>query len=494
MPYFLVELKKLTKATTKSSLFLHEPNRRYSENFAAFGEATPLLEKPAEIPEGHTLRFLPTYAEIDTMRQRNYQRAQESPHQLPWEQVSEDGDPAPSWSRHLQDQWQMVSPQMQADGSVAYYQSWLHNWEDRPEVTTLGRLLHWFWDTIDAAYQSHMTQNYGKLTDALITKWTTIQPPRSPADVKFTNDEAEMLRVYRNGPSSCMVHPVEKYHSKGIHPLAVYAGSDLMVAYITKRNDDTKIQQRALVFPKKKVIGRVYGTGSLVPLLKQLGYREFDNKTHNFDGARLKKIFVPGTDNAQIVFPSIDLHHYVVERKDHLAIVHKWKSHPLVPEDQKKVAMQPYQPRATKNRAVWACSAAGMSGVVKYPIVHICATEGCKTVVNSKGQHCKKCLADRCTCVFCYKTQNFTQDEGFWLPELDTLGKIRTVRDIERSYNKGFYHGQTACQTCLTASRKKDYLRHGYVAIPFAVRKKQAIEHAAENADANAPVPPPDGQ
>jgi hypothetical protein len=115
----------------------------------------------------------------------------------------------------------------------------------------------------------------------------------------FATTREDMVRVYLDGPNSCMAHPVDHYQSAPVHPVEVYAAGDLQLAYLT--NSDQHITARALVWPEKLTVGRIYGDEvSLQAMLSELGYAMQDSST--LCGARLLKI--PHGDG--YVMPYID--------------------------------------------------------------------------------------------------------------------------------------------------------------------------------------------
>jgi hypothetical protein len=117
--------------------------------------------------------------------------------------------------------------------------------------------------------------------------------------LSFATTREDMVRVYLDGPSSCMSHPVSGYQSAPIHPVEVYAAGDLQLAYITTA--DQSITARALVWPAKMKTGRIYGDEvSLQAMLSELGYAMQDNGA--LYGARILKI--PHGDG--YVMPYID--------------------------------------------------------------------------------------------------------------------------------------------------------------------------------------------
>jgi hypothetical protein len=119
-------------------------------------------------------------------------------------------------------------------------------------------------------------------------------------EVMFATDPDKVEWVYRHGPSSCMSHHLDDYQSD-VHPVRVYAGPDLAVAYLER---DGRVTARSVVWPEKKLYTRIYGDETrLVPLLKDLGYRH----SESLDGARLLKIRCRGG----YVCPYVDSAEYV---------------------------------------------------------------------------------------------------------------------------------------------------------------------------------------
>jgi hypothetical protein len=104
-------------------------------------------------------------------------------------------------------------------------------------------------------------------------------------DGKFSlaTTEDDVIAVYRGGPHSCMSHDVDEYSTRGIHPVSVYAGSDLAVAYL---GDKRKASARCIVWPEKKFYTRVYGDTTLRVVLEKDGYQYTDS----VDGAKVRAI------------------------------------------------------------------------------------------------------------------------------------------------------------------------------------------------------------
>lgn len=105
--------------------------------------------------------------------------------------------------------------------------------------------------------------------------------------VQFATTAEEIVRVYRNGPNSCMSHQTSAYATDGTHPVAVYGNSDLQLAYLAGANGNNgrNIRARALVWPDKKIHSRIYGDTALRYLLEALGY-----KKDSLAGAKVRAI------------------------------------------------------------------------------------------------------------------------------------------------------------------------------------------------------------
>jgi len=124
----------------------------------------------------------------------------------------------------------------------------------------------------------------------------------APNPVKFavTADEIEIVYLAcRNKErlGSCMTYPAEHYESSD-HPVRVYGDSDLQLAYIL--DDENEVKARALVWPEKKLYGRLYGHFDLLAsMLQRLGYSSGD-----FHGAKIRRIVCDNT--GRLVLPYLD--------------------------------------------------------------------------------------------------------------------------------------------------------------------------------------------
>jgi hypothetical protein len=119
-----------------------------------------------------------------------------------------------------------------------------------------------------------------------------------------TIEDIDFVFEHDRGPNSCMTYTLDQYIN-GYLPARVYAcpGSDLQVAYIAVLDDEDKpyrVSARVVVWPEKKVYGRVYGEiQKIEPLLLAQGY-----KAGWFYGAKLPKI--PSGDRGAWYMPYLD--------------------------------------------------------------------------------------------------------------------------------------------------------------------------------------------
>lgn len=134
----------------------------------------------------------------------------------------------------------------------------------------------------------------------------------------WTEDEIEW--VYESGTireeeddngvcSSCMTRKYQKgqYASdflSPIHPVRVYAAGDLAIAYRCGKSGN--VAERGLVWPEKKIYGRIYSDGShrLKKLLDEEGFKPF--RTQDLNGARLKRVLFQMSGNDHFVIPHVD--------------------------------------------------------------------------------------------------------------------------------------------------------------------------------------------
>ena len=127
-------------------------------------------------------------------------------------------------------------------------------------------------------------------------------PPPDQGPLVFSTD---FVSVYSNGPGSCM---------KGHECVRVYDAGDLQIAHVGQIS-------RALVWPDRKIFGRVYSVNhdaeqDLVYKLRNLGYNSLDESEVGFHGARILKIPESGT----FVMPYMDRGYGVKDAGDHFVM------------------------------------------------------------------------------------------------------------------------------------------------------------------------------
>lgn len=169
---------------------------------------------------------------------------------------------------------------------VAFCESVVAGVEDKMVVTNPGRYLERFYSETLSAKE--------------IAVWAA--KADSEAELCFATTEADIEYVYtESGISSCMNYKADNpCFPLGIHPTRAYASGDLQLAYLKRRN---KIVARALVWPDKLVVGRIYGDEErLKTRLQAEGYTYKASDPTVFHGAKLLRIEVEGV----VVLPYLD--------------------------------------------------------------------------------------------------------------------------------------------------------------------------------------------
>ena len=119
--------------------------------------------------------------------------------------------------------------------------------------------------------------------------------PTSDDILTFTEDADEMVRLYEEGPDSCMMG---KGWDTARHPVRVYAGGGLALAALTSVSG--AVIGRALCWPAKQAFGRVYPTpntseqhnhyNELMSRLKAKGWTSITENNSVFEGALLRQL------------------------------------------------------------------------------------------------------------------------------------------------------------------------------------------------------------
>lgn len=175
---------------------------------------------------------------------------------------------------------------------VSYTPSEKHGREDRQVRTTLGRYL--------TRYQEQLGLSDTRL-NRISREWSALS--QAP-NIVITNDEDEIVHIYRYGPSSCM--------SSGKvdnDPVRVYAGPDTAVAAWVVGSSVMKAEKilaRSVVVPEDKKYVRAYSDDAEVrrkfeQALEDMGYSHDMEALH---GKRLKLIGSRWGDS--VVCPYVD--------------------------------------------------------------------------------------------------------------------------------------------------------------------------------------------
>jgi hypothetical protein len=111
-------------------------------------------------------------------------------------------------------------------------------------------------------------------------------------ELKWARTPEEIEHVYsmESGFDSCMQVLSHEWHEDIGHPTRVYGAGDLAIAYVA---GGSVLLARALVWPEKKKVGRVYGDAALLRrLLKDAGIpTNSNNESYDFmEGARILKV------------------------------------------------------------------------------------------------------------------------------------------------------------------------------------------------------------
>mgnify|MGYP007027638279 FL=1 len=110
----------------------------------------------------------------------------------------------------------------------------------------------------------------------------------------------DIVKVYQNGPNSCMAHELSYYSSSPFYPVEVYESPDVGVAYIEDKVKDRYVARAVLDMVGKKY-AVIYGNAeALRPELEALGCEQDSDGIY---GCRLKKLL---SSSGNDVMPYID--------------------------------------------------------------------------------------------------------------------------------------------------------------------------------------------
>lgn len=147
----------------------------------------------------------------------------------------------------------------------------------------------------------YLAKYFPAMDEKQIKHWIGKLVERENACFHIAETADEIERVYLNGPRSCMSHAERDYHTRGIHPVRAYAGAGLALAYMERRG---KITARAVIWPERKIYGRIFGDADRFQnLLQSNGF-----VSGYFDGAHLTAIRRPRSEHMDFIVPYIDYH------------------------------------------------------------------------------------------------------------------------------------------------------------------------------------------
>ncbi len=119
-------------------------------------------------------------------------------------------------------------------------------------------------------------------------------------EIQWSDSPEDALRVYTEGPNSCM--STAKFEGKGKPPTYLYHSRNVRIAYIQDVNDPDRITARAVCNIEKKTFARSYGDIVLIEkLLKEDGY----TKAESLAGAELPLVWANKAEK-KIVMPYLD--------------------------------------------------------------------------------------------------------------------------------------------------------------------------------------------
>jgi hypothetical protein len=173
-------------------------------------------------------------------------------------------------------------------------------------------------------YISRFHETNGKMDDSERRRLIATIDPSD--EVHFATTPEDIEYVYRNGPESCMDGKdgnVRNFCSLPMWPTSPYGAGDLAVAYT--KNRQGRIQSRAVCWPEKKLLGRIFGDyDRMLKVMVAEGYdyiRDDNRAVGNrkagvFIGAKLLKV-PTGKKDDQFVVPYFDDIKVAIDMGDH---------------------------------------------------------------------------------------------------------------------------------------------------------------------------------
>jgi hypothetical protein len=215
----------------------------------------------------------------------------------------------------------------QEHGMISYTKSLDHGRRGIQTRTKPGRYLTTYFDHV---------LSEGEIRN--LVQWQNAKQLKSEYDdaekypLLIAMDGGGIATAYRDGPASCMGGRHFEFEK---HPTRAYAAGDLGIAYFRDTNTN-KVVARALVWPAKKIMGRVYPTvenwehdgfksrseaercnNALLTRLQGEGYRPaLSDKSGSFNGAKLARVLFDRDNNAYML-PFLDWGYGIVDKDTH---------------------------------------------------------------------------------------------------------------------------------------------------------------------------------
>ncbi len=265
------------------------PQSAYREDFPSFTtRADAFAFMRDSLPDGqktHAIAFVASYDELSQWKAREMDRFHTGHYiQVPWK----DCEPY-TYRLHF------AHLSVDKPGMVAYTADAEAGIADKQTRVTPGRYFERFYGPSSAFSDTFTREQIAQFVAMVTGSFAAVSIARSVADIR---------KVYRNGPSSCMggspAHTNQYWQEAdldGHMPVEVYAEpSDLAVAYFGPID---KPSQRCIVWPTKKTYYRIYGTGPLETLLQKDGYYRGDYP----ECARIRRIDL---SNGGVLIPYVD--------------------------------------------------------------------------------------------------------------------------------------------------------------------------------------------
>lgn len=242
-------------------------------------------------PKSYAVTFLPTQAESNDWRRREAGRFETAEYIHPPWHAAGYRSPYPLHYAHLS----VADP-----SQIAFTKSPEHGVKNIQTRMRPGRYF-------EAYPEFRLT--FG---EKALAEWVAACAALS-SELKFASTADDIEQAYLVGPPSCMAHPLDEFESD-CHPVRVYGGSDLQLAYIG--NLAERVIARCLVWPAKKVYGRPYGYEAAIKiLLDKAGYGPYNRaRGKSFSGARLTAI--KHDSRGRYILPYIDWHNTVSLSRD----------------------------------------------------------------------------------------------------------------------------------------------------------------------------------